>query len=177
MSSQNDKKLWQQITAQVTREWDTLPTDEKSWIRDHTGEIVRLQSELHQLFLAVDGEKICCDCHGDCCGHGKFHPNLTNLLAFLAHDDPIPSPDFSQGCPYLGDSGCLFPPGLRPYNCISFICEKIEDNLLPTKRSEFWRLEQAIRAEYELFIQRYVGAGLHGILVKGEALPSYLDRR
>lgn len=177
MSAAKDQILWQQITQQVTREWGLLPAAEKTWITDHTLLIVELQNKLHQLFLDVDGAKICRDCDGDCCGHGKFHPNLANLLACLVEEYPFPEPEFKQDCPYITARGCLFPPGLRPYNCISFICEKIEDDLNSVNREEFCRLEKAIRAGYELFVDRYAGAGMNGILVRGEVLPAYLARR
>jgi len=176
MPSHTDRTLWRQIVQQVTVEWDALPTGEKNWITDHALKIVTLQESLHRLFLAVDGDVICRNCAGGCCGHGKFHPTLVNLLACLIKEKPFPLPRFDQGCPYIGAGGCLFPPGLRPYNCISFICEKIDSQLAPDDRAEFCRLEKEIRTEYEEFSGRYVGAGMRGILVRGKLLPAYLAR-
>ena len=172
MSSQKDKKLWQSIVARVEEEWVDLPQHEKSWATEHVLKIIGLQEQLHQLFVDVDGMGICRDCHGDCCGHGKFHPTLVNLLACLATDYPIPEAEFSQHCPYLVNTGCQFPPGLRPFNCISFICEKIEGLLDPSRKNEFYRLEKEIRSLYELFASRYLGAGMRGILISGETLSS-----
>ena len=177
MSSEHDKILWRQITDRVASEYAALPADEKSWIASHAGTIISLQNQLHQLFLDVGGERICRDCDGDCCGHGKFHPNLANLLAFLSRERSLPEPDFELGCPYIGQQGCQFPPALRPYNCISFICGQIENGLTPANRGEFYRLEKKIRSEYALFVERYIGAGMNGIMIKGEILPSYLTRR
>ena len=166
MTSRNDKNLWTRITARVIDEWAALTADEKQWATEHIRNIISFQEQLHQLFLDVDGADICRSCNGDCCGHGKFHPTLANLLACLVTNHPVPEPDFSQGCPYLD-----------PYNCISFICELIEDRLDEETRYEFYRLEKQIRLHYELFAARYVGASLRGLLVRGELLPSYLARR
>lgn len=176
MSAKKDQILWPQIVSRVSREWDNLPAAEKTWITDHALVLVRLQDKLHQLFLQVDGEKICRECDGDCCGHGRFHPNLVNLLTCLVKDYPIPEPDFERDCPYSNAQGCLFPPGLRPYNCISFICGKIEDDLASVNLLKFYRLEKEIRAEYELFAGRYPAADMRGLLVKGEILPTYFSR-
>jgi hypothetical protein len=177
MSTQQITKFWQEVVSRVAEEWEGLPYPEQVWATEHTLRIVNLQERLHQLFLDVGGAGICSDCNGDCCGHGKFHPTLVNLLACLITEQPFPEPEFDQYCPYLGVSGCQFPPGLRPYNCISFICEQIENRLDPDKVGEFYQLEKEIREQYELFASRYVGASMRGILTRGETLPSYLTKR
>ena len=177
MPTQQDNLLWQEITARIREEWVALAAEEKEWATGHILQIVKKQEQLHQLFLDVDGAEICCQCDGDCCGHGKFHPTLVNLLACLIVNHPLPEPDFSRHCPYIGPDGCLFPPGLRPYNCVSFICEQIECSLEPSRQAEFYRLEKEIRQAYELFADRYVGAGMRGILIRGAILPTYLSRR
>ncbi len=177
MPTLKDKKFWQEVLSQVADEWEGLPRTEKVWATEHALRIVKLQERLHQLFLDVGGAGICTDCDGGCCGHGKFHPTLVNLLACLVTEHPFPEPEFAQHCPYLGASGCQFPPGLRPYNCISFICEQIENRLNPDELSEFYQLEKEIRKQYELFAGRYVGASMRGILIRGETLPSYLTHR
>ncbi len=177
MTAHQDHRLWQDIVGRVSSEWQALGADEKAWVDAHVRRLVRLQEALHRHFLAAGGRDICRACRGECCGHGKFHPNLTNLLAVLASGEPLPEPDFSHDCPYGGVDGCQFPPGLRPFNCISFICDRIEERLSPESRAQFYRLEGEIRSEYEVFRARYAGAGMNGILVRGEPLPSYLDRR
>lgn len=177
MANQQYNKIWQEVVVRVAEEWTGLPRAEKKWVAEHVLHIVHLQERLHQLFLEVGGAIICRDCDGDCCGHGKFHPTLVNLLACLVTEQPFPDVEFEQHCPYLGAAGCQFPPGLRPYNCISFICEQVENRLNPENQDEFYRLEKEIRKKYELFAGRYVGAGMRGILIKGETLPSYLTHR
>ena len=177
MTPANDENLWKQIISRVADEWEILPASEKNWATEHVRKVIDLQEQLHRLFLDVGGADLCRACDGDCCGHGKFHPTLVNLLACLVTSHTLPEPDFSQTCPYIGETGCHFPPGLRPYNCISFICEQVEDRLDKPSQETFYRLEKQIRAHYELFAERYTGASLRGVMIRGEMLPSYLARR
>ena len=156
----SEKDLWKKITVQVRQEWQDCPESERNWIREHALKLVDLQNRLHQLFLEVGGENICRDCSGECCGHGKFHPTLANLLACFVSEHPLPEPDFEQSCPYIGAPGCMFPPGLRPFNCITFICDLVEDRLTPDDRELFYLLERELNAEYELFASRYAGGSL-----------------
>ncbi|PLX72350.1 MAG: hypothetical protein C0615_12335 [Desulfuromonas sp.] len=175
MSLDNDKVLWKKIVAQISAEWQDAPLSEKDWIEEHVQVIARLQQELHRLFLDVDGAAACHDCAERCCGHGRFHPGLANVLACVVAGVPLPLPDFGRDCPYSNDEGCLFAPAQRPYNCISFICDEVEPRLGP-KSVQFYLLEKQIRAEYEQFAQRYVGGSMRGLILKGE-LPHYLTRK
>lgn len=175
-SPEHDKNLWQRIVDQLRREWEELPTDERAWISGQVEKLGALQGRLHQFFLDVDGASACRDCVGDCCGHGRFHPTLANLLACLVNRD-FPDPDFGQDCPYMGHAGCQFPPEFRPYNCITFICDRIEDKLPVADRGEFYRLDKEIREVYALFAGRYAGGSLRGILIRDTLLPRYLARR
>ncbi|PLY00221.1 MAG: hypothetical protein C0623_07570 [Desulfuromonas sp.] len=177
MAPKQDQKLWHDIVDRVNYEWRHLHPEEKDWVSTHGARLATLQRELHQLFLDVGGADLCCDCNGSCCGHGKFHPNLTNLLICKILNFPIPDPDFSADCPYIGDLGCLFPPEARPYNCVSFICEQIEELFAPSNKEKFYALENEIRGEYALFVERYTGASMRGLLIRGELLSSYLGRR
>ena len=177
MTAQDDITLWNAIVTRVEEEWQKLPAEEKAWAVGHLRDLIRLQEQLHALFLAVGGAESCRACDGECCGHGRFHPTLVNLLACLLTGHPVPRPDFARLCPYIDVSGCQFPPGLRPYNCISFLCEAVEDQLDPEAKGAFYRLEGEIRTLYELFAARYTGAGLRGLLIRGQLLPSYLARR
>jgi len=177
MTTQDDIKLWNSIVSRIDGEWQVLPVDEKRWVTDHLRTIISLQEQLHELFLAVGGDECCRTCDGECCGHGRFHPTLVNVLACLLAGHPVPQPDFERLCPYIAAAGCQFPPGLRPYNCISFICEAVEDRLDPEAKRAFYHLEGLIRAQYELFAARYAGSSLRGLLIRGQLLPTYLARR
>jgi hypothetical protein len=57
---------------------------------------------------------------------------------------PAPAADADtadEPCDYLGERGCLFPPDLRPFGCVAFICEPMRRTLVP---EELARVESAV---------------------------------
>ncbi len=161
---------WARIVALVTQEVATLPDSERQWISQKLSRIAALQSAMHALFEAADGASLCRSCLGQCCGCGTNHLTLANLLAFVAAGEEPPAPDFTRTCPWLGDEGCLLEVARRPYNCVSFLCEPIEDRLAPATRDDFYRLEKELRALYLQFDARYAGSSLRGIFIRAERL-------
>lgn len=102
---------------------------------------------------------------------------LANLLCYLQKGEQPPAADFSRTCPFLGDQGCLLVIESRPYNCISFVCDMIETSLTSPEVVDFYSLEQQLRAIYQEFAERYVGAGMTGLLIQSERLlgQAFLD--
>jgi len=172
------QQLWSQIVSQVSAELAALPAAERSWLQAQLGQVAELQLKIHALFEQASGAEICRNCRGECCGHGSFHFNLANLLGYLVSGEPLLEPDFSASCPYLGPSGCQIPVPLRPFNCVTFICEAIETRLPVPQREEFYRLERQLRAAYLAFDERYRGASLRGLLQSGARLrgQAFLQR-
>ena len=171
--------LWQDIIQKIDEEWLSLNQEERSWI---TGKIERLtvvQQQLHGLVTIADGEDICRDCDGACCGHGLYHPTLVTVLAHLVLNLPLPTPEFKQSCPYLGVAGCSFSPSVRPYTCLTFICELIEDRLTAEQRQVLSVLELELRGIYEAFDYRYSGSSLRGLMNRapGGAVHPLLERK
>jgi hypothetical protein len=160
------QQMWDQIIAEVQDQYLTLKQDEKNWLDSRLCEIADLQRQLNNLFKAADGEKHCRDCVGGCCHAGHNHMNLVNLLQFVSRHQQLPSADFQQSCPFLGVCGCLLPVERRPYNCISFICDIIENALPPQRLSEFYRVEGELRQLYLAVSQRYLGAAMTGLLLQ-----------
>lgn len=175
---EQDARLWERVVDRLVCEVAALSAAERGWIEEHLATIGALQKRLHALFLAADGEGACRDCRGACCGRGKYHPTLANLLVYLIEGGSPPVPDFRNSCPFLGAEGCLLIPGRRPFNCVTFICDTIEECLSPAERDLFYALERDLRAHYEALARRYVGAGLRGVLNRAEDLEelSFLDR-
>lgn len=95
---------------------------------------------------------------------------LANLLGYLEARQGPPGADFSATCPFLGPRGCRLEVGLRPYNCVSFICDTIEAALRPEQLERFYRLERLLRRHYQEFAARYSGAGLTGLLLQQQRL-------
>jgi hypothetical protein len=155
---------WLKIVQRVQNEWTSLVESERFWIVTKIEQLSRLQQELHSLVAAADGEDVCRDCCGGCCGDGLYHPTLVTILAHLVPDRPLPTPDFRQSCPYFGVGGCLFLPAVRPFNCVIFICEKIEERCSEKSLALICGLESQIRTIYEAFDSRFAGSSLRGVM-------------
>lgn len=163
---------WQQLIRQVESEYQKLPDEEKFWIAEQLGQIEMLQQQLDRLFARGQGEQTCATCLGGCCGHGHNHMTLANLLSFLQRGEQPPKADFSRTCPFLAVTGCLLPVSRRPYNCISFVCDIIEENLMPVDVARFYASERQLRDLYLQFAERYAGAALTGLLIQAQRLGS-----
>ena len=160
-----DAQLWESGLAALRSDWARLADVEKGWISARLDAIERLQQGLHRLFVEGKGEELCRQCEGLCCGHGKHHVTLVNLLFFIARDSDPPSPDFSATCPMLAAEGCLLSPGFRPFNCVTFACDSIEENMNSDARAAFYAAERTLRHLYDEFAHRYAGAGMRGFLL------------
>lgn len=160
---------WKKIVDSLRHEVASLAAAERAWISARLAAIALLQEELHDCVRACGSEALCGACPEHCCGQGKNHPGLVNLLFYLFAGEELPA-DFSAPCPQLSPSGCLFPPARRPFNCITFNCERVEERLPAAQRQRLHALETALRALYESFAVRYAGAGPQGLLIRAETL-------
>jgi hypothetical protein len=160
-----DDQQWNALLDQARQELRSLPTAERTELTELLAGIAEDQIHLDRLFAKAAGEATCAECLGGCCGCGRHHLTLANLLAYLCHDLTPPTPDFSRTCPFLGEHGCLLPASKRPYNCITFLCEALEDRLSPDEQVEFYRLEKQLRSSYEKIAERYPAASLRGVWI------------
>jgi hypothetical protein len=59
----------------------------------------------------------------------------------------------------MGGKGCLMEPEYRPYNCITFICERVEGLLGPMEKERAYAIERDLRMLYgdleQLFDNRF----------------------
>lgn len=161
---------WQQITVSVQKELSCLSETERCWIEQHLANINELQHQLHQLFERADGPNHCLSCLGSCCERGNNHMTLANVLNCLLNYN-LPNADFSRTCPFLGDSGCTLRIETRPFNCVTFICDIIEDTLTTPDQERFYLLERQLREQYTAFDQRYIGSSLQGLLIRSQSMP------
>jgi len=167
--------LWQSALTSIRAEWGQVSDDERAWIAAAVQEIATLQRRLQQLVDDAGGAEACRDCAGECCGHGTFHVTLVNILAHFIQGIDLPRPDFSRSCPWMGARGCVFPPAVRPFNCITFNCEPIDAGLPP---SEVVAIEARLRDLYTAFDKRYDGSSLRGLLNRpADWSGPYLARR
>lgn len=103
---------------------------------------------------------------------------LANLLSCLI-DRSLPNADFEQICPFLTNQGCSLTVESRPFNCVTFICDSIEDSLDQQDQQTFYLLEQQLREHYTAFDQRYMGSSLQGLLIRSQSMSGsqYLAHR
>lgn len=126
----------------------------------------RCKGELQGIVDRVDGASRCAGCGGACCAAGRYHVTGVDLLVYLVERKALFAPRFDHGlCPYLGEAGCLIPAAYRPFNCITFNCELIEDLLDPQALERFYRLERELRGLYREIDALAPGQRLGGALL------------
>lgn len=94
----------------------------------------------------VDAASVCRECGGQCCLNGKYRINVFDALACLAAQITT-SAEFTQKpvCPYGTDTGCTMGPGLRPADCVLFVCDAIDQKLSPQARLNLAAQELILR--------------------------------
>lgn len=169
---------WQNITVAISKELSCLPESERQWIEQQITHIHQLQRQLHALFIQAQGLKHCQNCLGSCCERGNNHMTLVNVLSGLLART-LPAADFNQTCPFLTAQGCALRVESRPFNCVTFICDTIEECLSTEDLEEFYALERQLRDHYTAFDQRYIGSSLQGLLIRSQSMPGnqYLAHR
>lgn len=156
---------WSALLQRINLEIATLSEVERAWLKERLAVIAATQLALDELFSKVGGAESCAGCDGACCGCGRHHLTLTNLLAYLLEGQEPPAPDFNRTCPYLGDQGCRLPVDRRPYNCITFFCEILDERLSSADRERLLNLDRQLRREYQLVAERYPVASLRGLWI------------
>lgn len=156
---------WHSLLRVMRLEMASLSTPDRQWLQQRLASISALQNALDALFLQAGGQDACRGCDGACCGCGRHHLTLTNLFGYLLDGADPPVPDFSQPCPFLGATGCRLPVPRRPYNCITFFCETLEDRLTGEERLRLRELDGRLRREYERIATRFPLASLRGLWI------------
>lgn len=141
--SVTDQELWSAAAASVTKEYFALPAllkEEVSGIVAKIGVLKKTSASL------VDAGPHCEACRGICCGFGKNHFSVVDLLGYLVAEQKLFTPVFDNPlCPYHTGSGCIMTPALRPFNCTIFICDQIEDCLDAMVKHELADIEKQLR--------------------------------
>lgn len=161
----SDAAVWATTLSRVQRELTDLTIAERDWLAAQVRRIGALQAEHDRLFRVVGGPAACTDCLGGCCSRAKHHVTLTNLLGYLFAGEEPPLPDFSLACPLLSAQGCRLPVERRPFNCIIFLCDRIDDRLTDEQRLAFAGIEAELRNAYHAVAERCPGASLRGLLI------------
>lgn len=161
----DDQEKWDSAIAAVKKEFAALPELFIANIRTSTETIKRQKKAIFALTELVGGGKICENCRGECCNKGKYHFTVIDLLVFLAEGKALFTPRFArERCPYEGDAGCLMEPEYRPFNCITFHCERLEELLQAPDVEEFYELEKKLRSQYSKFERMFDNRFAYGLL-------------
>ena len=161
-------KQWHDGVRRVTRGFSLLPEPDLERLGTLCNLMMEQKRALQALVARVDCGSHCAGCGGACCVSGKYHFTAVDLLVYLAKGEPLFAPLFDNGlCPYLGDAGCLTAPQYRPFTCITFNCELIEDLLSGDEVASFYRLEKELRGTYGEIRSLFPGKSMDGALLKG----------
>ena len=134
----------------VREEYAALSPLLKARLEKCAAAIKSCKQALQLIGEGVRADEICGECRGECCARGKNHVKAIDLLVYLNDGREIITPCFAQEiCPYLGEKGCLMEPEYRPYNCITFICERVEGLLGPMEKSVLMPSNVSLRAFYK----------------------------
>ena len=145
-----DREKWERGVAAVREAYAGLSPQLKAQLNKFATSIRSCKQILHLIVEGAGAEKICERCGGECCNRGKNHLTVVDLLVHLNEGETIVNPVFEQRiCPYLGEKGCQMVPEYRPYNCVTFICEQVEDLLTPLEKKRYYAMESKLRAHYE----------------------------
>ncbi|OGU05775.1 MAG: hypothetical protein A2075_02035 [Geobacteraceae bacterium GWC2_58_44] len=162
-------KQWHDGVRRVSAAFSALPEPELERVRRLGSLMMEQKGAMQALVAQVDAASHCAGCGGACCVAGKYHFTAVDLLVHLATGAPLFAPLFHNGlCSYLAEAGCLMAPAYRPFNCITFNCELIEDLLPEHEVARFYRLERELRRSYGEMRALFPGNSMDGALLQGE---------
>jgi hypothetical protein len=164
--SVTDPEVWAAAAAAVQTEYAAVPLMLKQEVTRLLTEIGSLKNSAASL---VDAGALCEACRGLCCGFGKHHFSVVDLLGHLAAKQELFSPVFdSPLCPYHTGRGCIMEPALRPFNCTIFICDEIEARLDDAVKLELAAIEKKLRQLYATLEQLLGNRFENGLLITYE---------
>ena len=162
------EKQWHEGVLRVTVAFSKLSQPDLGRLKAYGSLMLEQKRAMQALVAQVDAGSHCAGCGGACCMSGKYHFTAVDLLVYLATGERLFAPLFDNGlCPNLGEAGCLMAPGYRPFNCITFNCDLIEDLLPVDEVSRFYRLEKELRVTYAGIRSLFPDNSMDGALLKG----------
>ncbi|WP_179944513.1 hypothetical protein [Geobacter pickeringii] len=181
----DDREVWSRAVTAVAAEYRALPMALRSRVDATVDAIRSTKGELHRLAEAMQCATICASCGGECCVRGKYHVTVVDILVFLAAAEPLFVPRFGgEACPYLDGAGCMMAPSFRPFNCVTYNCERVEGGWDQERISEFYRRERQLRDLYGELERFFGNRFMHGLLMnyerdvmdRGEPILRYSER-
>lgn len=166
MTSQ--QKIWSAAISKARAEFEGLDAEQVAAVEIEIREIMSIKAGIAAIFDGVDGAGICRACRGECCRTGSYHFTAVDLLAHFVTSRELFSPRFDNGsCPYLGENGCLMESAYRPYNCVTFVCDRVDGGMEPDERHRYAQLSGKLIDHYRELEQRFANRFMYGILNNG----------
>lgn len=173
----NESEKWDLGVLAVQKEYLSIPPDLRARVGLCVAAIKLCKRELHLIALKGGAAGICATCGGECCKRGNNHVGAVDLIAYLNDGREIFTPCFEREiCPYLDEAGCIMEPEYRPFNCITFICEQVEDRLDHPEKERFYKLESDLRKLYRAMEQLFDDRFRCSLLGVCERQPQGKDR-
>lgn len=161
------ERQWQDGVGRVTAAFQALEAGSRTELCALLARLMEQKRTMQALVEQVDAGVHCAQCKGECCVAGRYHFTGVDLLAYLAAATPLFTPLFDNGlCCYLAEACCLMPPAYRPFNCITFNCERIEDLLPEPEVERFYRLERELRESYRQIRALFPGSSIGSPLLQ-----------
>lgn len=162
----SDQEMWERAVAIAGAEYAKLSDSLKNQVVA-LGEAIR-QVKLEIYTLAGGGAIVetCVGCGGLCCQKGKYHFSVIDLLIYFSSGKELFSPSFRETpCPFLGEAGCLMDPEYRPFTCITFHCELLEELPSPAESARIDCLERRLRAYCQELEELFGRRMMQGLLL------------
>lgn len=142
----NDQRLWNLGIARLECLLKDLSDDRMQDLTELLDRYRKVKEAYAAVVAEVDAACICRQCAGQCCLNGKYRVNVLDALAGIFAKVPAVA-NFLQKplCPYGTEAGCTMGTGLRPADCILFVCDAIDRELSPQSRLILAAEEQALR--------------------------------
>lgn len=161
-----DQQLWSAAVARIKTDYQALPQDLRNKLAELGAEIMALKARHQAAVSLAEPDRFCAECMGLCCRFGKHHFTAVDLLGYISSGHELFTPSFDNPvCPYHGGFGCLMEPSMRPFNCIIFICEELENRLDGQVREELVAIEVRLREIYGTIEQALGNRFANGLLI------------
>jgi len=143
----DDQQLWNIGITHLQTLYCSVPREAEPGLTALVTRYSQTKAELAAVIAEIDAASVCRHCGGQCCLNGKYRINVFDALVCVARQN-IPSALFAQKpvCPYGSRDGCSMEPGVRPADCILFICDALDEKLSPDSRMILAAGEQELRA-------------------------------
>jgi hypothetical protein len=145
----SDREKWDRGVELLSEKYKRMSPAARERISGIAIAIRSCKSMLHQIVEGAGAAVFCAECAGECCRSGKNHVRGADVIVYLDSGRPLFHPNFDAPvCPYLDSCGCLMEPEFRPYCCITFICDQVEERLASHEREALLGLENRLRSLY-----------------------------